>query len=211
MSICAGALSQTFFKSEIKSNYSQGEKIWRIYEHSEFEDNQVIQLFQNKRFQYNTSGTSYQRFYVGKWLINKDTLILENGIDLQNIPIVIKYMKDSFKDTTDLLRSFNKGPFLMPRNRKGQLFRDADISINNDSIRYSPFFDTTFGNYKKIDSIRIDFGGGFVTKWVKVKKISGYKILAVAQIDFLLDDYDSTKEQRFKMKHSTLEVVKQLE
>lgn len=205
---CSNTFSQTFHKTEEKNMNNQGEEIWRIYEHSDFEDYQVITLFQNKSFHYKASGTSFEKFSVGKWHISKDTLILENRIDAENIPIAIKYMKDSYKDTTGLLRSFNKGPFLMSRNSKGQLFQDADIEINNDSVHYSPFLDTTFGNYKKIDSIRINFGKPFFTKWVKVKKIPGYKILAIAQIDFLLDNYDDTKERRYQIDNSTIEAIK---
>lgn len=58
----------------------------------------------------------------------------------------------------------------MPRNNKGVLFRDAEVWINDSGIAYSPFFDTTFGKYQNIDSIRIDFGGHYYSQWRKTKE-----------------------------------------
>jgi hypothetical protein len=190
---------------EINHGSSGNKPIWKVYIHSEFEDFQELKLYRDKSFHYQYTIGLLSKFFKGKWEVRDSLLILVNDIDRKGIPTKIKYEKNDFEDTTGMIRKFNKGPFLMPRNKKGELFWGSEILINNDSIRYSPFFDSIFGgNPRKIERIKVNYVGEFFSGWLNVKEKRGYKILPVGQIPFLLSGYDAIKIMKFRISGTSL-------
>jgi hypothetical protein len=108
------------------------------------------------------------------------------------VPVAIKYLTNN--DTIKI-----KSLFLMPINLKSDKFPDARIYVNNDTVYCFPFFDTCIGNYATIDKVKIDFGDGFKSKWIKVKFEESKKILLIAQTEFIFSSYLSFKKRRYKI------------
>jgi hypothetical protein len=157
-------------------------------------------LYSNKKYYYTINSTNYHAFSKGKWSINNTDIYLSSDIIDSAVPVAIKYLKN---DNTINIKS----PFLIPANLKGDRFPDARIFINNDTTYCFPFLDTCIGFYPIINKIKIDFGDGYKSKWIKVYLEENKKIQFIAQTDFVFSSYLNFKKRRYKVVGSELELI----
>lgn len=203
--MCACLVSSSLHSQNLKrvklSENEKKEGVVKKYSHAGKYDGSInLLLYSNKKYYYTINSTNYHAFSQGQWSIKNTDVCLSSDITDTAVPVVIKYLTNG--DSINI-----KSPFFIPVNFKGDKFSDARIYINNDTTYCFPFFDTCIGNYTMIDKIKIDFGDGFKSKWIKLNFIESKKIQFIAQTEFILSAYLSFKKRRYKIVGSELELL----
>lgn len=201
--LCVCLISSSIHSQNLKrvkvSDSEKREGIVKKYSHvGKYEGSINLLLYSNKKYYYTINSTNYHAFSQGQWNIKNTDIYLSSDITDTAVPVVIKYLTE---DTINI-----KSPFFIPVNLKGDKFPDARIYVNNDTTYCFPFFDTCIGNYTMIDKVKIDFGDGFKSKWIKLNFEESKKIQFIAQTKFVLSSYLSFKKRRYKIVRSELEL-----
>jgi hypothetical protein len=198
--------AQIFKKVELKKQ-DRKKGIQSVFMCSEFEYSAKVTLFNNKTFIYEEGTTNHSVFSNGKWTKERELVILNSAIDSNDVPVNIYYFRsDTVRSYYDRANAFQmnipvyKTKFQVPINLKGSLLPDSKVFMNNDSSYCFPFFDTCIGKANSLDRIKIDFGNGFKTKWIKIKRKNFKRVLIIAQSKYLFKEYLIFKSKTFQIK-----------
>lgn len=199
--LTVGSLNAQNLKKAPRSKEDISNKVWRKYEDIGKVDGGVwLILYANKRYRYHISTTNYNAFSNGSWDRVGMDLFLTSDYDSTNIPITTECLSEQKNSENSKTKSI----FPIPVNMKGELLSDSRVYINNDSSYCFPFFDTCINSTSSIDSIRVDFGSGFKSRWVTINKTKCSQIAITANIDFELASYLVFKKLKYKIVGSIL-------
>lgn len=186
------------------SDHEKKKGILAIYSYHNREDGGItLVLYKGNRYHYSMATTGYDAFSKGKWYRRGNKLTLISDFDFTNIPVQIKYI-----DEIDSKTNYRRTQFQVPVNMKSEPLSNSEIFINNDTTFCFPFFDTCVGIYKRIDSIKVDFGDNYKSKWIKLNANTEKKVMLVAQVDFLFSSYLVFRNQRYKIVKGILMEIK---
>lgn len=190
--------SQNLVKAKVlKSDKMKG--VLKQYKyHSEYDGSINLYLYKNKTYKYTINSANYLAFSEGKWSINDGLIYLTSNIIDTAVEVQILNLSNE---------NLSKTPFLIPVNLKGDQFSEARIYVNNDSSYCFPFFDTCVGNYSLIERIKIEFGNGFRSKWMKLVFNEGNRIQLVVQTEYILSSYLRFNTRRYKIDRSKIELI----
>lgn len=148
--------------------YSRGQtkvaRIWGSYYYSATDSLSGIKLDLNKNgtFFYTAGGDIESMHSLGKWILRKDTLVLNSSIDRNAIPISVKEQKaDTLKDRMVIS---------LQNSIDGEVV-EAIIRLNSDTTTECiPLFGTGCDHkLGAIKNFRVDFNNGTYSKWYEVK------------------------------------------
>lgn len=194
----SSAYAQNLKRTKVSDNEKNEGVIEKYISVGKYEGSETLLLYRNKKYYYAIESTNYRAYSKGKWSSKNTDVYLASDIVDTAVPVAIKHLASS-----DTLRI--RSPFFIPVNLRGDKFPDARIFINNDTTYCFPFFDTCVGNYSLINKIKIDFGDGFKSKWIKLNVEESKKVQVIAQTEFILSSYLSFK-RRYKIVGPELEL-----
>jgi len=197
--------AQNFKKLKLtKQNQIDG--VQSIYLNVEFEGHQKLIIYRNNRFFYEEGGTEYSAYGEGVWKQRSNIITINSSIDSSNVPVKLYYFDTDTTKTyywgardSKLEAPLYRYKVQVPVNLKNNFLPDSRIYINNDSSYCFPYFDTCLGPINTYKKIKIDFGNGYKTKWIKIENKDFKRLLVVAQTEFELKNYLCLKHKKFKI------------
>lgn len=159
-------------------------------------------LYKNSVYQYRIESTNNSRFSTGNWKIKQNLLYLTSTLMHNNIPV-----KVDVQDGMD--PQLRKTVFTIPSDLLGNDYPDAKIFLNRYKSFCFPFFDTCVAVPSKIHRIKVDFGNGFRSSWIRKKADSRNRIILVAQTRENLNQYLVFKKRRYRIVDQGLELLKE--
>lgn len=151
----------------------------------------ALVLYASGFYEYEVNFCMGSQFNQGTWRRSKGQLFLKDTIEKDNLPISLKFTSE--KDTI--------GTFAISeiKNLKGEELGDGLVYINNDSTQCLPSIGACLGTFEKIDSVKIVFGNGYRSKWIKVTHHNYSNILPVLETDFLLGNYIPLVHKKYQI------------
>src|SRR5688572_20910119 len=206
-------IGQEFNKQKLgKEDISNG--VLARYTIESFENAVQLTLFKNHLFVYRYKSTGFDQFSQGKWRRNRNFLILTSNVDSNNVStkclllesdtIRTYFERHKYSDTNPPVYTT---PVQVPINLKGELIPDAKVYINNDTTYCFPFFDTCVGGFRMIQRIRVHYGEGFKSKWIRINNSGFKRLLCIAQVDIEFNNYISFKNHRLKIEGDKLKSI----
>jgi len=159
-------------------------------------------LYKNNIYQYRIESTNYSRFSTGNWKIKQKRLYLTSILMHNNIPV-----KVDVQDGID--PQIRKTIFAIPLDLLGNDYPDSKIYLNSYKSFCFPFFDTCVAVPSKTHRIKVDFGNGFRSGWIRKKPDSKNRITLVAQTEENLNQYLVFKKRQYRFVDQGLELLKE--
>jgi hypothetical protein len=158
----------------------------------------VLLLYGDGIFQYSMSSFNREALSSGKWKFEKGMLILNSDIKRDNLPVKISYSLD----TTSRI---NGCKFNSIKNLSGEEVSDAFVLINNDTTRCLPSYSSCYGNYFRIDSIKVLLESGISSGWFKLKSITNLEQVDInIEMNILPSMYYVIDNRKYKMINNRL-------
>jgi hypothetical protein len=208
---------QLFFYTIVLSNYLNGQALLKRALTFEEKKNKVIcayeyngsghysfiklLLYENGDFYYSIYSANQNIFSEGKWSKKGKVLYLTSSIQNNNLPVDLTYSTD----TSKIIGGLRVG---IIKNAKGQELNEGMVRINNDTTKCVPAWGICTGIYKTIDSIKIYFGNGISSKWIKVDKKDWELIIPIVKVDFSIPSYMTLNNRKYLIQKSSIQLIK---
>jgi len=159
-------------------------------------------LFKNNVYQYRIESTNYSKFSTGNWTTRRNLLYLTSTLRENKIPVKIEV-----QDGIDPL--LRKSIFTIPKDLLGNDYPDTKIYLNSYNSFCFPFFDTCAGVPPQINRIKVDFGNGFRSSWMRIKLDSGNRITLVAKTKENMNQYLGFKKRQYRFVDQGIKLLRE--
>lgn len=166
---------------------------------NEFEQGQVLSLYKNSRYIYILGSGNHEAISSGSWSKKGNKLILKSTLIPTDVPIKVIYRTD----TSLFGGSFKFG---IIKNKRGDEIVNSFVYVNDSSSQCAPISGTCTSPVNKIDSIRVRFANGTISRW---KRISGnpVRIDIEVQMDIDPNKYYPKPVIRFEIKGNKIKGI----